>query len=177
LTLALCSLPTLGEKECEEAAGALVGYFDEQEESHRLIRAIVAHEVLTRGPSTELFAEPDDVETPPQMSAVIMAFYLEELASDYLTNTMQAGLDLALNLDGDLGLEGAHSTDEVQRILANLTHVCSEVVNSVCQSTGDVPVILSYVAFLIHQAMAPYPEHTKKVLSSFLFRRFFCPKS
>ena len=109
------------------------------------------------------------------MSAVIMAFYLEELASDYLTNTMQAGLDLALNLDGDLGLEGAHTTDEVQRILANLTHVCSEFVNSICQSTCEVPEILSYVTFLMHQAMAPYPEHNKKVLSSFLVRRFFCP--
>jgi len=174
LTSACCSVTGLNQKECEEAAGALVGFYDDREEGQRLLRAIIMHEVLTHGPSPDLFAE-STAEEESRMTAVILAFFLEELASDFLTSTLQTGLDLAVSLDGSLGVEAAKTNDEATSVLANLTHVCSEIVNSLCQSTGDIPVILSYISFLLQQSLMQYPEYQKKVIGGFLIRRVIGP--
>ena len=79
------------------------------------------------------------------------------LAITLLTPTLNlTGLKEVVSLDGNLGVEvgkseGRKSDADTQTGLANLAHVCSGIVHSLCQSSDSVPVVLNYIAFLLNQ--------------------------
>lgn len=172
LAMGLLAIQLDDEQATEEAAGGLVGFYDDRKTSHVLLRAAVLYEIRIRGPSLDIFSEAQSEGccTP----SVILAFYIEALSSSYLIDLLAPAVEFALSLDGQLDLDNPESE---QRAVANMTHCLRKVVTCICNSpVHEAPAFFRYISFLIHQTVVQlHPRQCKQVLCSFIMRRLFCP--
>lgn len=167
----------LDEQEAEEAAGGLVGYYDDGGASHTLLRAVVLYEIRTRGPSMDLFSESfqQEGEGSSRIPSVVCSFYIEALTEEYILDTLGPALEMARAQDGQMEVD-ANDSESASEGIVNAMHVIRRVMTLICDSINEVPDVLQYMAFLIHQTMVQlHPRQCKQVLCSFIVRRLFCP--
>ena len=94
---------------------------------------------------------------------MIVAFYVEELTSDYLIGVLTPALELTRSLDDRLDVDAAESAEAV----ANMIHCIRQIVVAVCDSVDDAPPFIQYISFLIHQTMVQlHPRQCKQVAAS-----------
>ncbi|KAF2077194.1 hypothetical protein CYY_001515 [Polysphondylium violaceum] len=157
--------------EADEVAKVLVNFFEANDKTMSILKAVIQHEVNSTESANTLFRR-------NSVATKMLAAYTKLIGGPYLRTTLYPVIKTLLNNTSSMEIDPGKITsgDDIQANTNALISLTKQFITAIQESTNSMPApfreICNYISKVVTEA---FPGNEKMAIGGIMFLRFICP--